>query len=152
MRAGCSVKDHHNLLHDSPLLKKSCARQVVLDEWLPLISARGLAVLSPRLLGLPPALLRLPGALPELPVLGVQSYVLYVMCVLYEYKCYMYVIRYVYVICMLYVCYMLYVICMLYVSPRRPRTAVVLILIWGCLLGWLETRLAQSTFKYLNIA
>ena len=33
----CRVKDHHNLLHGSPCLKKTCVRQVVLDEWLPLI-------------------------------------------------------------------------------------------------------------------
>ena len=33
------VKDHHILLHDSPLLKKTCVRQVVLDEWFPLKSA-----------------------------------------------------------------------------------------------------------------
>ena len=31
------VKDHHNLLHYSPLLKKACVRQVVLDKWFPLI-------------------------------------------------------------------------------------------------------------------
>ena len=30
------VKDHPNLLHCSPLLKKICVRQVVLDEWFPL--------------------------------------------------------------------------------------------------------------------
>ena len=29
------VKDHCNLPHDSPRLKKSCVRQVVLDKWLP---------------------------------------------------------------------------------------------------------------------
>ena len=28
------VKDHHNLLHASPLLKLTCVRQVVLDKWL----------------------------------------------------------------------------------------------------------------------
>ena len=32
----CRVKDHHMLLHCSPLLKKTCIRQVVLDERLPL--------------------------------------------------------------------------------------------------------------------
>ena len=31
-----SVKDHHNSLRCSPLLKKSCVRQVALDKWLPL--------------------------------------------------------------------------------------------------------------------
>ena len=31
-----SVKDHHNVLHDSPLLKKACVRRVVLDKWFPL--------------------------------------------------------------------------------------------------------------------
>ena len=30
------VKDHHNLLHHSPLLKNICVRQVVFDKWLPL--------------------------------------------------------------------------------------------------------------------
>ena len=30
------VKDHNNVLHYSPLLKKTCVRQVVLDKWLPL--------------------------------------------------------------------------------------------------------------------
>ena len=38
------VTDHHNLLHDSSLLKKACVRQVVLDKWFPLMydtSARG---------------------------------------------------------------------------------------------------------------
>ena len=28
----CRVKDHHTLLHSSPLLKKSCVRQEVLDR------------------------------------------------------------------------------------------------------------------------
>ena len=32
-----SVRDHHNLLHDSPRLKKTCTRQVVLDKCFPLI-------------------------------------------------------------------------------------------------------------------
>ena len=31
-----SIKDHHNLPHDSPLLKKACVRQVVLDKCFPL--------------------------------------------------------------------------------------------------------------------
>ena len=31
------VKDHNNLPHDLPPLKKACLRQVVLDEWFPLI-------------------------------------------------------------------------------------------------------------------
>ena len=31
-----SAKDHHNLLHDSQLFKKTCVRQVVLDRWFPL--------------------------------------------------------------------------------------------------------------------
>ena len=36
-----SVKDHHTLLHNhSPLLKKTCVRQVVLDKWLPTKSAQ----------------------------------------------------------------------------------------------------------------
>ena len=30
-----SVKDHHNLQMCSPLLKKTCVRQVVLDKWFP---------------------------------------------------------------------------------------------------------------------
>ena len=30
------VKGHRNLLHDSPVLKKTCVRQVVLDKWFPL--------------------------------------------------------------------------------------------------------------------
>ena len=30
------VKEHHNLLHDSTRLKKTCVRQVVLDKWFPL--------------------------------------------------------------------------------------------------------------------
>ena len=30
------VKDRHNSLRYSPLLKKSCVRQVVLDKWFPL--------------------------------------------------------------------------------------------------------------------
>ena len=34
-----SVKDRHNLLNCSPLLKKSCVRQVVLDKWLLLAEA-----------------------------------------------------------------------------------------------------------------
>ena len=29
------VKDRHDLLHCSPLLKKTCVRQVVLDKWFP---------------------------------------------------------------------------------------------------------------------
>ena len=33
-------KDHHHLLHDSPLLKNACVRQVALDEWFPLSSSR----------------------------------------------------------------------------------------------------------------
>ena len=32
-------KDHHNLLHYSPRLKKTCVRQVLLDKWFPLSSA-----------------------------------------------------------------------------------------------------------------
>ena len=31
------VKDHHDLQIYSPLLKKTCVRQVVLDKWFPLI-------------------------------------------------------------------------------------------------------------------
>ena len=36
-----SVKEHHqtNVLHVSPHLKNICVRQVVLDEWFPLIQA-----------------------------------------------------------------------------------------------------------------
>ena len=34
------VKDHHHLLHDSPLLKNTCLRQVVIDKWFPLTYAR----------------------------------------------------------------------------------------------------------------
>ena len=34
------VKDHHNLLHDSPCLKTTCVRQVVLDNWFPLKHVR----------------------------------------------------------------------------------------------------------------
>ena len=34
-----SVKDHHNSLHCSPLLKNTCVRQVVLDKWFPLIQS-----------------------------------------------------------------------------------------------------------------
>ena len=33
------VKEHHKVLHDSPLLKKTCVRQVVLDKWFPLSTA-----------------------------------------------------------------------------------------------------------------
>ena len=33
-----SVKDHHDLLDCSPLLKNTCVRQVVLDKWFPLNS------------------------------------------------------------------------------------------------------------------
>ena len=29
------AKDHHNSPHDSPLLKKTCIRQAVLDKWFP---------------------------------------------------------------------------------------------------------------------
>ena len=32
------IKDHHQLLHGSPVLKNTCVRQVVLDKWLPLIA------------------------------------------------------------------------------------------------------------------
>ena len=35
------VEDHRKLLYYSPLLKKTCVRQVVLDKWLPLSAARG---------------------------------------------------------------------------------------------------------------
>ena len=31
-----SAKDHHDLLHSSLLLKRTCVRQVVLDKWFPL--------------------------------------------------------------------------------------------------------------------
>ena len=41
LRIVYSVKDQHNLLHSSPLLKKSCVRQVVPDEWLPLSTTAG---------------------------------------------------------------------------------------------------------------
>ena len=34
------IKDHHSLPRYSPLLKKTCVRQVVLDKWFPLILAR----------------------------------------------------------------------------------------------------------------
>ena len=40
-----SVRDHHNLLHYSPRLKKTCVRQVVLDKCFPLITLR--ATVSP---------------------------------------------------------------------------------------------------------
>ena len=33
------VKDHHDLPHASPLLKKACVRQVVLDKWFPLTNS-----------------------------------------------------------------------------------------------------------------
>ena len=33
------VKNHHNLLHHSPSLKKTCVRQVVLGKWFPLNEA-----------------------------------------------------------------------------------------------------------------
>ena len=33
------VKDHQNQKYDSPLLKKTCIRQVVLDKWTPLMTA-----------------------------------------------------------------------------------------------------------------
>ena len=36
LRALRRVKDHHTVLHDSPLLKKTCVRQTVLDKWFPL--------------------------------------------------------------------------------------------------------------------
>ena len=42
------VEDHHNLLHDSPLLKKTCVGQVVLDKWFPL-SVEGILKDSPRI-------------------------------------------------------------------------------------------------------
>ena len=35
LRASPRVKDHHNLLHCSPLEKNTCVRQVVLDKWFP---------------------------------------------------------------------------------------------------------------------
>ena len=36
-RAGVSrVQEHHNLRRHSPLLMKTCVRQVVLDKWFPL--------------------------------------------------------------------------------------------------------------------
>ena len=35
-----TVKDHHNLLHSSPLLKKTYIRQVVLDKLFPLMAGR----------------------------------------------------------------------------------------------------------------
>ena len=35
------AKDHCNLLHSSPLLKKACVRQVVLDKWFPPKEAAG---------------------------------------------------------------------------------------------------------------
>ena len=41
------VKDHHNLLHHSPPLKKACARQVVLDEWFPVNAEEPEAVVTP---------------------------------------------------------------------------------------------------------
>ena len=42
----CSFRDHHNLLHSSPLLKKkTCVRRVVLDEWFPLNIKARLALL-----------------------------------------------------------------------------------------------------------
>ena len=34
------VKDHHNLLEYSPLLKNTCVRRVVLDKWFPLSIGR----------------------------------------------------------------------------------------------------------------
>ena len=40
----CRAKDHRNSLHDSPILKKACVRQVVLDKWLPLNDAEQLAL------------------------------------------------------------------------------------------------------------
>ena len=33
----CRVKDHHNLLHNVPLLNNACVRQVVSNKWFPLI-------------------------------------------------------------------------------------------------------------------
>ena len=36
VRAVCRVRDRHNLLCSSPLLKKTGVRQVVLDKWFPL--------------------------------------------------------------------------------------------------------------------
>ena len=36
-----SVKDHHDLIYDSQLVKKSCAAQVVLDELFPLRATSG---------------------------------------------------------------------------------------------------------------
>ena len=37
----CRVKEHHNVLHSSPLLKKACVRQVVLvlGKWFSLVMA-----------------------------------------------------------------------------------------------------------------
>ena len=32
------VKDHRVVLHDSPLLKKTCVRQAVVDKWFPLVA------------------------------------------------------------------------------------------------------------------
>ena len=46
MRAFRRFKDHRALLHYSPLLKKTCVRQVVLDKWFPLILAH--ASVDPR--------------------------------------------------------------------------------------------------------
>ena len=40
LRVVYSVKDHHGLLRDSPLLKKTCIRQVVSDKWFPLTGGR----------------------------------------------------------------------------------------------------------------
>ena len=40
------VKDHHNLLHSSPLWEKTCVRQVVLDKWFPLTAQAGTSAFS----------------------------------------------------------------------------------------------------------
>ena len=33
------AKDHHNLLHSSPVLKKTCIRRAMLDKWFPLVKS-----------------------------------------------------------------------------------------------------------------
>ena len=42
----CCVKDHNDLLYHSPLLKKTCVGQVVLDKWFPLSMSTFVSAIS----------------------------------------------------------------------------------------------------------
>ena len=61
-----SVKDHHNLPNYSPLLTKTCIRQVVLDKWFPLALPQARPQASRRRGGRWPVALR-PSCMPPAP-------------------------------------------------------------------------------------